>query len=411
MNILQVNNRDLAGQRFNGYDLNEALRQQGHQACQYVLDKESKNEHVKQIALSCRWNLLEIQQRHDLQWQLFPYGRVLMKQEDFQAADIVHYHLVHNYLLSIPDFPLMTRAKPSVWSWHDPWAVTGHCVHPLKCQGWRTGCSPCPHIEEYFPIRTDCAGTIWELKRQAYEQMDVDIVVASDFMLNFARNSPLGQYFPRVHKIPFGIQAETFGTKSSQEARIRFGIPSDHFVIAFRREPDPSYKGATYIYQMLEQLDGNETVTLLSVGAGPLPQHIEKKFNTVVLGWVDDSQLMADFFSACDIFLMPSIAESFGLMAIEAMASYRPVICFEGTALPSVTFAPECGISVPQGDIDALRDAVRHLRGAPEEVRRRGRLGRKKVEDHYQFQDYVRRHLELYTEILERKKAPHMTTV
>lgn len=406
MKILQVNQLDLAGRRFNGYDLNEALRWKGHQACQYILEKASENEHVKRI-MDADWNpmvFLEMEQRYELYWQLIPYGLVLMEREDFQTADIVHYHLVHNYLLSIPDFPMMTQAKPSVWTWHDPWAVTGHCVHPLECKGWQTDCKPCPHPEEYFPMRTDCANTIWGLKRQAYQKMDVDIVVASDFMLDFAKNSPLGQIFPRVHKIPFGVQVEMFGTKSRQEARARFSIPDSHFVIAFRCETNP-YKGTKYIYKMLERLDGNENATLLCVGFGSIPHKIAKKFHIVELGWQDDPQLLAEFYSACDVFLMPSIAEAFGLMAIEAMASSRPVVCFEGTALPSVTFAPECGIAVPKGDVDALLSTVRRLRDCPEEVRRRGKLGREKVEQNYLFQDYVRKHLELYMEISDREKG------
>ena len=253
-------------------------------------------------------------------------------------------------------------------------------------------------------MRTDCANTVWELKRQAYQKMDVDIVVASDFMLDFARNSPLGQLFPRVHKIPFGIQAEAFGTKDKQEARTNFSIPNGQFVIAFRCETN-AYKGAKYIYKMLECMDGKENVTLLCVGFGSLPKSIKQKFHTIELGWQDDPQLLADFYSACDVFLMPSIAESFGLMAVEAMASSRPVICFEGTALPSVTFAPECGIAVPKGDVDALLSTVRRLRDCPEEMQHRGRLGRKKVEQNYLFQDYVKKHLELYMEISEREKG------
>lgn len=406
MKILQVNQLDLAGRRFNGYDLNEALRRKGHQACQYVLEKTSKNEYVKRI-VDADWNPMvfyEMEQRYELYWQLIPYGLVLMEREDFQAADIIHYHLVHNFLLSIPDFPQMAHAKPSVWTWHDPWAVTGHCVHPLECQGWRTGCKPCPHPEEFFPMRTDCANTIWEIKRQAYEQMDIDIVVASEFMLDFAQNSPLGQLFPRVHKIPFGIQVEMFGTKSRQEARARFSIPDSHFVIAFRCETNP-YKGTKYIYKMLERLDGNENMTLLCVGSASIPLKIAKKIHIVELGWQNDPQLMADFYSACDIFLMPSIAEAFGLMAIEAMASSRPVVCFEGTALPSVTFAPECGIAVTQGDAEGLLAAVQRLRDHPEEAQRRGELGREIAEREYSFADYVQRHLELYKEIEERKRG------
>ena len=405
MNILQINPLDLTGQRFNGYDLNEALCQQGHQVCQYVLEKQSDNTHVKRI-IDANRNLMtiaEIEQRYELYWQLVPYGRVLMERKNFQNADVVHYHLVHNHLIALPDFPLLTQAKPSVWTWHDPWAVTGHCVHPLECQGWKSGCSPCPHLEEYFPMRTDQADSIWELKRKVYQKMDVDIVVASDFMMDFAHNSPLGRCFPRVHKIPFGIAVDSFGNKTAQEARAAFGIPNDHFVIAFRCETS-SYKGTKYIYKMLERFDEKENVTLLCVGFETMPKNLKKKFHTIDLGWQNDSKLLAAFYSACDVFLMPSIAESFGLMAIEAMASRRPVICFEGTALPSVTFAPECGIAVPKGDVNGLLAAVQRLREHPEEAEQRGELGRKIAEREYRFEDYVRRHLELYEEVTARRE-------
>lgn len=404
MNILQINPLDLSGQRFNGYDLNEALRGQGHQACQYVLEKESGNAYVKRI-IDTKRNLMtiaEIEQRYELYWQLIPYGRVLIERRDFQAADVVHYHLVHNHLLALPDFPMLTRAKPSVWSWHDPWAVTGHCVHPLECKGWRTGCSPCPHPEEYFPMRTDCASSIWELKRQTYSKMDVDIVVASDFMMDFARSSPLGQLFPRVHKIPFGIQVNSFGNRSQPEARTALQIPNHHFVIAFRCESDP-YKGTTYIYKMLERLDKKDSITLLCIGRGTLPTKIRKQFHVIELGWQNNPEQLINFYSACDVFLMPSIAESFGLMAIEAMASRRPVVCFEGTALPRVTFSPECGIAVPKGDVNGLLAAVQRLRDDPEEAQKRGRLGREIAEREYRFEDYVQRHLELYEEVVARR--------
>lgn len=41
MNIIQINNTDLIGSRFNGYDLKTTLNALGHQAHQIVLEKES----------------------------------------------------------------------------------------------------------------------------------------------------------------------------------------------------------------------------------------------------------------------------------------------------------------------------------------------------------------------------------
>ena len=403
INILQINDCDLPSRRFNGYDLNEHLRRLGHTAGQYVFQKDSEDADVHSFDFDTDLHrrLVAVEQAHSLHNLLIPYGQVLMQLPRFQQAELVHYHLIHNNILALPDFPALTLEKPTVWSWHDPWAVTGHCVHPKDCRGWESGCSPCPHLEEYFPLRQDRAGMLWNIKKQAYEQMDADIVVSSDFMMSFARNSPLGQCFSRVHQIPFGIHLEQFGQAAQAEARTRLKIPHDHFVIAFRNEKNP-YKGIRYIEEMLQTWGDFTGVTILTSGNNSLPKKVASQFHCVELGWLSDTAALADFYTACDVFLMPSIAESFGLMAVEAMASARPVVCFEGTALPSVTFAPDCGIAVSEKSAALLGVAVKRMRECPEEARRRGKLGHRLAEQHYAFEDYVRRHMELYEEVIKR---------
>src|SRR4029079_5185700 len=106
-----------------------------------------------------------------------------------------------------------------------------------------------------------------------------------------------------------------------------------------------------------------------------------------------------------DVFVMPSLAESFGLMAIEAMAAMRPVICFDGTAVATTTFAPECGLAVPSGDALALRLALDELAHNPEERTRRGALGRKIVAQAYDHEVYVQALVGLYRAVLEDKRA------
>ena len=359
MNILQCNHTDLMGQRFNGFDLNVALMQQGHQVCQYVFQKESTSPQVSRIPdiPKLREKLKALEYRHSFPSLFLPYGKVLPKTEIFQKADVVHYHLIHNHMLAIPDFPALTMAKSSVWTWHDPWAVTGHCVHPGVCQGWKYGCNPCPDLEANFPLQKDHAGLLWKIKLEAYQKMNIDIVVASDFMLDFAKNGPLGQCFQRIHKIPFGVHLERFGKKSKNEARKKFNITQEDFVIALRNDENP-YKGIEYVEKMLNRWMSPKNVTILTLGSRQLPKRVVRRFHVVQLGWSNDPLQIADFYTACDVFLMPSTAESFGLMAIEAMASSRPVICFEGTALPEVTFAPECGIALSVGDTDALLKSI-----------------------------------------------------
>ena len=69
-------------------------------------------------------------------------------------------------------------------------------------------------------------------------------------------------------------------------------------------------------------------------------------YRIIELGWQDNEEVMRRFFVSCDIFIMPSLAESFGLMAIEAMAAECVVVCFEGTVIEENTGAPDIGVSV-----------------------------------------------------------------
>ena len=121
--------------------------------------------------------------------------------------------------------------------------------------------------------------------------------------------------------------------------------------------------------------------------------------------WLTDSKLIAELYSLCDVFLMPSTAEAFGLMAIETMASGKPIIVMDGTSLPEVVKSPEIGISVPQGDVEALAAQITYLKDNPDEARHRGKLGRKLAEEEYQFKDYVERHVALYRELIAQRAS------
>lgn len=406
MKIVQVNYADLMGHRFNGHDLQLSLNKLGHQACQFVLQKDGTESTTIQL---CRHTGTFLQSAlKNLEYQmgitnlLFPFGKALAEQPLFKSADIIHYHLIHNNLLSMLDFPHLTDLVPSVWTVHDPWTVTGHCVYPLNCMKWKSGCMNCPNLKDpFFPMQIDNASQMWNIKKQAYQKMNVDIVVTTQFMKDYISNSPLTAHFKHVHKILFGVNVHDFEGVSQKAAKDTLNIPQDHFVIAFRADPS-EIKGHTYLIKMLDSFKPDSPTTVLTVGNAKMPDYITEKYNTVELGWQNDTDTMRNFYAACNVFIMPSLAESFGMMAMEAMAAGRPVIVFENTVLPEITFAPECGIAVPYKSSDGIRAAVERLIQNPDECRRRGEKGKSLVEKHYRYEDYVNRHISLYHEILNR---------
>ncbi|GBG07998.1 putative glycosyl transferase [Paenibacillus agaridevorans] len=408
MKITHINNTDLPGSRFNGHDLQLDMNQNGHEAYQIVAEKLGHDEHTISLLKSeehtIRKLFMEFEERLSMHSLIYPYGRKIMELREFREADVVHYHLIHNYLISLFDFEEMTTQKPSVWTLHDPWAFTGHCVYPLGCDKWKSGCHSCPQLDTIFPMKYDKAFQMWEIKKEVYSKLDLDIVVASKFMYDLVKSSPLTSHFERVHLIPFGIKLDKYNSIESKNiSRKQWNIPEDHFVIAFRADRS-KFKGYSYILEMLDKLVPNRKVTILTVGESGLLNKYKSKYNIIDFDWITDDLHMTQFYAACDVFLMPSTAEAFGLMAIEAMASSRPIIVFPDTSLPEVTFAPECGIVVEKGDTTGFCNVINELMNNPRECERRGRLGRQLAEKNYSYDVYYQKLMDLYKEVSKRKK-------
>ncbi len=408
MKILQVNNCDLPGRIFNGYDLSDALQKSGIDARQMVFEQTGKGmisfPACTERQQVIRTELIKLQKRLGMSNLLESFSYSIFNNKYFIEADVVHYHLVHNHLMSVFDFPRVINIKPSVWTIHDPWVVTGNCIYPLECSKWRYGCNSCKRSDELpFSMDIDKVSEIWKIKKDIFKDISTDVIVSTKWMEDFIKSSPLTRHLTNIHRIPFGVDISKYVVKDKKECKNKWGIPKDDIVIGFRAEENP-VKGLKYIIEALEALEHNSQITILTNGTAQLPKCIKNKFCVIELGW-QNSEAVLDFFAATDIFLMPSLAESFGLMGIEAMASECAVVVFQDTVLEQITFSPECGIAVPLKDSNALWQAMDYLITHKEERIERGKRGREIVKEQYQFSEYVKRHIEVYKDLLERTSS------
>lgn len=99
--------------------------------------------------------------------------------------------------------------------------------------------------------------------------------------------------------------------------------------------------------------------------------------NVECLGWLSRSALTGHL-DACDLLAMPSRWEAFGLTAVEAMRSAKPVIAFGVGGLGEVVADGETGILVKPEDEEAFEAAL--LQPSPETLRRMGEAGRARFE-------------------------------
>ena len=236
----------------------------------------------------------------------------------------------------------------------------------------------------------------WQIKQWIYRKSDFQIIVASKWMQENVRKSPLLHDYP-CHLIPYGIDLEKFIPHPKEESRKKFGIPPDQKVIVFRDNGyfADRFKGMKWLMEALRMYEPNEPTALLILEDGSAFRSLSPKYNIITPGWIDGAELTVAL-SAGDVFLMPSILEAFGLMAVEAMACGTPVIVGEGTALPDVIHSPKGGLAVKTRDSAAIAGAIQRLLQDKELRESMGRQGRQIAEHEYSLSLYVQRHLELY---------------
>ncbi len=405
---LQIGDGDLHGRRFNGHDLHIALNERGVLSRSLVWTKTSQDVFTSEIALQFDDRVLQnqkfsaIQSDYSMQSQFNPFSYELLFNEKFLDSDIIHYHLIHNHFFSLAHLPILTKLKPTVWTLHDPWALAGHCIHPFDCEKWKTGCGNCPDLLSDFPLRKDTTALNWKLKEVYFAKSDFDVIVASQWMYQRVSASPLMKN-KEIHLIPFGLNLDTFKPGNKRKLREQFGIPHSNFVICLR-SISWGLKGFEYTKELLKLLTSTERkITIIAYNEKGLLSDFNDYFQIIDLGTIYDENQLALMYGVSDIFISTSLAESFGLSALESIACGTPVVAFDNTAITEVIEAPYAGIVVPATDIYSMKDAICTLMLDSKKLSELSSNARKLAESKYNKNDYVNRVIEVYKHVINKR--------
>jgi len=120
-------------------------------------------------------------------------------------------------------------------------------------------------------------------------------------------------------------------------------------------------------------------------------------------GYVDRRTLLMKYRLA-DIYVRPSMVESFGITVLEAMASETPVIVTDVGGAKTFVKNGETGLLVPPGDSQRLREAMEKLIDNNELRKSLAKNGRKFVVAHFSWSIIAQRIKNIYDEILFKKQ-------
>ncbi|HSR23666.1 MAG TPA: glycosyltransferase family 4 protein, partial [Candidatus Eisenbacteria bacterium] len=122
------------------------------------------------------------------------------------------------------------------------------------------------------------------------------------------------------------------------------------------------------------------------------------------VGRVDDAELTACY-AGCDLLVVPSRYESFGLVLLEGMMLGKPVIAGDAGGMRYIVEEGGNGFRFPPGDAAALAAAIRRLATSPELRERFGRRSREIYEERYTAERMVDGTIAAYLAAIESSAA------
>jgi glycosyltransferase involved in cell wall biosynthesis len=178
--------------------------------------------------------------------------------------------------------------------------------------------------------------------------------------------------------------------------------PTTLLLSVCRLEATEKYKGVdTVIYALPAVIAQVPEAHYLVIGSGSdLERHRRLAAEAGVadrvhfLGSVDDATLQRCY-RECDVFILPSDGEGFGIVYLEAMHYGKPVIAANSRAVPEVVKHNETGLLIEYGDSSQLAEAMTSLCLDQSLRERMGKAGRKRLGEKFSFEFFKQRFHEL----------------
>lgn len=195
--------------------------------------------------------------------------------------------------------------------------------------------------------------------------------------------------------------------QKAKRVRAQYHIPEEAIVIGFvgRIVPDKGIKTLTDSFVRVQQ---HKNVHLLLAGGFDKvretlnPETIKTIEYNKKIHWVGYVEDPVPFYAAMDILTLPSRREGFGLTLIEAAAMELPTIAAKVTGCVDAVVDGQTGLLVEVNDSEKLYEAMLKLVKEPELRRKLGSQGRKRVEELFDSQLFIDRHISLYKELIDK---------
>lgn len=242
--------------------------------------------------------------------------------------DVIHLHNLHGYYIHVGVLfeYLKTCKKKIIWTLHDCWAFTGHCVffESVNCRRWIDGCYHCPQKCEYPKSWiVDSSVRNYKEKQRIFSNIpDLTIFTPSEWLAKLVKHSFLKEYPVKV--VHNGINTGTFRPTDSR-LRKKYRLQNKTVILGVAALWEER-KGLKDIIALSKILDDTHKIVLIGMKRshrGKVPSNI------ITVGSTNSQKELAKFYTMADVFINPTYEDNYPSTNLESIACGTPVISYK----------------------------------------------------------------------------------
>lgn len=274
--------------------------------------------------------------------------------------DIIHLHNIHGYYLNIEILfnYLKTSDKEIIWTLHDCWPFTGHCVYFdfVGCDKWKRECFKCPQKKTY-PASNILDNSNWNFrkKKELFTQIsNLKIITPSKWLAKIVKESFLKEYPIEVKYNE--INKEVFRPRVSEFRKI-YKI-EEKFIILGVASPWSKRKGFEDFLELSKIISDEEIIVMIGLNKKQIKN---LPLNIIGIEKTENQTKLAEIYSAADLFFNPTYEEVLGMTNLEAEACGTYVITYDSGG------SPECikrdnGVVIKKNEKNKVIDEVKKIK-------------------------------------------------
>lgn len=278
--------------------------------------------------------------------------RLIKFLKEFQP-DVVQIHNIHGYYLNYEIlFNYLEESEtPVIWLMHDRWAMSGgSAFYDPELVDWEsTDTSQLRHLSNYYPkylfFSKKSALKNYTKKKATFPINNLSIITPSKWLYKVCKES----FFinTELQVINNGIDLNIFKPEviERKKQKILLGVASQW----------DENKGLNYFNKLAETLDNNYKIILIGID-GKTKNKMNEKITCIKR--TNNIQELVKYYSLADIFINPTLDDTFPTVNLEAQACGTPVITFETGGSPESIIEGETGKIIEKNNFHDLKKSI-----------------------------------------------------